>query len=100
MCTLRMEEAMKSENYQSQMHYQIMGIGMTLYANKKESPLFQVLNDALTRQDWVELEKIKLSFDALSPAERTSILRDRQNPMKIADAISHLEMRYFLDYAA
>ena len=91
---------MKTESYQSKLHYQIMGIGMTLYANRKESRLFKVLNDALNSQDWVELERIQQSFDALSPAEKMSILLDRQNPMKVADAISYLEMQYYLDHPA
>ncbi|MEE8433566.1 MAG: hypothetical protein V3S64_02145 [bacterium] len=88
---------MNLESYQKKIHYNVMGIGLAVLARKKDSHLFKILDEALTTLDWVSLHKIGISFATLSGRDQAMILIGGENPVRLCDAISRLEMKVYLD---
>lgn len=88
---------MNLESYQKKIHYEVMGIGLAVLACKKDSHLFNILDEALTALDWVSLHKIGASFETLSGRDQAMILTCIENPARLGEAISRLEMKVYLD---
>lgn len=88
---------MNLESYQKNVHYKVMGIGLAVLACKKDSHLFKIVDEALTTLDWVSLHKIGNSFATLSGRDQSMILAGIEDPMRLGDAISRLEMKVYLD---
>jgi len=88
---------MNLESYQKNVHYKVMGIGLAVLACKKDSPLFTILDEALATLDWVTLHKIENSFATLSSRDQAMLLAGIENPVRLRDAISRLEMKVYLD---
>ena len=88
---------MNLESYQKKIHYNAMGIGLAVLVCKKDSHLFNILDEALTTLDWVSLHKIGIRFATLSGRDQTTILKGSGNPVRVCDAISRLEMQVYLD---
>lgn len=88
---------MNLESYQKKIHYNVMGIGLAVLACKKDSHLFKIVDEALTTLDWVSLHKFGIVFESLSSSDQAIILRGIENPVRLRDAISRLELKVYLD---
>jgi len=88
---------MNLESYQKKLHYNVMGIGLAVLAYKEDSQLFIILDEALNTLDWVSLHKIGISFATLSGRDQAMILTGIENPGRLCDSISRLEMKVYLD---
>lgn len=88
---------MNLESYQKKIHYNVMGIGLAVLACKKDSHLFKILDEALTTLDWVSLHKFGIVFESLSSSDQAMILTGVENPVRLGEAISRLELKVYLD---
>lgn len=88
---------MNLESYQKNLHYSVMGIGLTVRAVKPNSHLYKILDEVLDHLDWVTMHKIRKSFDSLPSSDQGMILAGYGKPLQMAEAITRLEMKIYLD---
>ena len=90
---------MNRETMQQALHYDAMAIGLALAANKPRSCLYNLLDDALARQDWDFLRDLWRALDTLPVWEKGLLLEGMGDFFQVDEAVSHLESSFYIQGA-
>ncbi len=88
-----------NENGKKRLHYEVMGIALTLLVYRPDSMLFDMLDDALSGPDWQFLDRVMQAFSGLHPRDRSLLMWGDASAAEVERAASRLEFDLYLDDA-